>query len=202
MGREYKYVAHRPICGRIKTVTVKRNLQGEYSLFVSVVEEWPDIQPRTGKSVGLDFGLKTFLTMDNGKKIDSPLWFKQAEQDIRRVNRHLSRCQRSSNNRKRALAELERPHERIANRRRDWFFKLAEALTQEYSVSCIEDLNLDGMKRRWGKKVSDLGFAEFAEILRWVAMKNGSRVVEIDRWYPLQQDLPCLRLCKRGALLV
>lgn len=184
MGRTYKYVNHRPLQGNIKTVTVKRNLQGEYSLFVSVIEEWPDIQPRTGKSVGLDFGLKHFLTMDNGNHVDSPLWFKQAEQDLRKAHRRLSRCERGSNNRKRALADLERLYERISSRRRNWFFKLANALTKEYAAICIEDLNIDAMKRLWGKKVSDLAFSEFVEILHWVALKNGSRIIEIDRWYP------------------
>ena len=35
-----------------------------------------------------------------------------------------------------------------------------------------------------GKKVSDLSYAEFLRILEWVAKKNGSVVVKIDRWYP------------------
>ena len=184
MGRTYKYVKHRPIGGTVKTVTVKRTKTGEYYIFVSVIKEVPDIQPRTGNVVGLDFGLNYFLTMDNGKTIDSPQWYLRSISEIRKVHRKLSHCKKGSNNRRRALLQLEKTYEKISNRRRDWFFKLAHTLTEQYAVICIEDLNLDGMKRLWGRKVSDLGYAEFVSILEWVARKNGCILVKVDRWLP------------------
>jgi putative transposase len=49
-------------------------------------------------------------------------------------------------------------------------------------VLYFEDLNLQGMKALWGRKVSDLGFAQFLSVLEWVAFKRGKRVVKIDRW--------------------
>ncbi len=182
MGRTYKYVKHRPLVGTIKTVTGKRTKAGEFYLCVSVVQEWPDAQPRTGNAVGLDFGLKHFLTMDNGKTIDSPQWYLNSVNEIRKAHRKLSRCRKGSNNRRRALLHLERTYERISNCRRDWFFKLANELTAQYSIICIEGLNLDEMKRLWGRKVSDLGYAEFISILEWAAQKNGGIVVKVDRW--------------------
>jgi transposase len=48
-----------------------------------------------------------------------------------------------------------RKHEDIANRRRDWFWKLAHRLTDQFDVLYFEALNLKGMQRLWGKKVSD-----------------------------------------------
>lgn len=184
MGKTYKYIRHRPFSGDIKTLTVKRTKAGDFYIYLSVVQELPEAQPRTGNAVGLDFGLKNFLTMDNGDTVESPQWYRSALQEIRKAHRKLSRCSRGSHNRKRALTELERIYQRTTNRRRDWFFKLAHKLTNTYSVICIEDLNLDGMKRLWGRKVSDLAFAEFVSILEWEAKKNGSQVVRVDRWLP------------------
>jgi putative transposase len=40
------------------------------------------------------------------------------------------------------------------------------------------------MHRLWGRKISDLAFADFLQILEWVALKKGKQVVYIDRWYP------------------
>jgi len=40
------------------------------------------------------------------------------------------------------------------------------------------------MQRLWGRKVSDLAFGNFLQILEWVARKKGKEVVYIDRWYP------------------
>ena len=62
--------------------------------------------------------------------------------------------------------------------------KLANDLVRLYTVICIEDLNLDGMKHLWGRKISDLAYGEFIQILEWVAHKNGSIVVKVDRWLP------------------
>ena len=183
-GVDYKYAAHRPFAGTIKTLTVKRNAMGEFFIFLSCIQEWPDVPARTGKAVGIDFGLKHFLTLDNGRKIDSPVWYKSSLNEIRKAHRSVSRCKKGSGNRKRALMHLDRVHEKVSNRRKDWFFKLANELTSEYAVICIEDLNLDAMKQLWGRKVSDYAFAEFVSILDWVALKNGCQVIKIDRWTP------------------
>ena len=48
----------------------------------------------------------------------------------------------------------------------------------------MEDLDLDGMKRLWGRKVFDLAYAEFTGILEWVAKKKGCTVIKVDRWLP------------------
>lgn len=184
MGREYKYFKSRSVEGKIKTLTVKRNALGEFYLIVVTKQKCDDVLPRAGKAVGMDFGLKHFLNLDDGSVIDSPQWYKALLNELRAAHRAVSRCRKGSNNRKRAIRNLERVYQRISNRRRDWFFKLANQLVSEYAIICIEDLNLDGMKRLWGRKVSDLSFAEFVSILEWVASNAGSTVVKIDRWAP------------------
>ena len=184
VGREYKYCKSRPIEGEIKTLTVKRNTLGDIYLVVVTKQECNNIYPRAGKAVGIDFGLKHFLTLDDGTVIDSPLWYKSSLNELRAAHRAVSRCQKGSRNRQRAIRNLERIYQRISNRRRDWFFKLANQLVGEYAIICIEDLNIDGMKRLWGRKISDLAFAEFVSILSWVASNAGTTVVKVDRWAP------------------
>jgi putative transposase len=51
-------------------------------------------------------------------------------------------------------------------------------------VLCFETLNLKGMQRLWGRKVSDLALGEFLQILEWVATKKGKQVIFVERWYP------------------
>ena len=47
------------------------------------------------------------------------------------------------------------------------------------------------MKRLWGRKVSDLGFAEFVHILEYEALLNGSEIIKIDRWFPSSKACHC-----------
>ncbi len=47
------------------------------------------------------------------------------------------------------------------------------------------------MQRLWGRKVSDLAFREFLQILGWVAFKKGKQVVYVDRWFPDRMTCSC-----------
>ena len=150
---------------------------------VDSVDE-PLIKFETSRIAGFDFGLKTFLTVSDGSKIESPQFLKQALNAIKKSSRELSSKKKGSANRERARLNLVRKHEDVVNRRSDWFWKLAHELTDKFDVLCFETLNLKGMQRLWGRKISDLAFGEFLEILKWVATKKGKQVIFIDRWYP------------------
>ena len=40
------------------------------------------------------------------------------------------------------------------------------------------------MQHLWGRKISDLAFGEFLQIIEWVAKKKDKQIVFIDQWYP------------------
>ena len=111
--------------------------------------------------------------------------------EIKKAARQLSSKKKSSANRERARLNLARRHEDVANRRSDWFWKLAINLTERFDVLCFETLNLKGMQKLWGRKISDLAFREFLQILEWVAKKKGKQVVYVDRWYPSSKTCNC-----------
>jgi putative transposase len=191
-NRVYQYWNCRAIEGTIKILTIKRTPLGELYMVVVIdsVDE-PEIKVETGRAAGFDFGLKTFLTCSEGFKIEAPLFFKQSLNSVRIANREHSRKQKGSRNREQARLNLVRKHEDIAHRRRDWFWKLAHDLTDKFDVLCFETLNLKGMQRLWGRKISDLGLGEFLEIVQWVALKKGKQVVFIDPWYPSSKTCAC-----------
>jgi putative transposase len=182
-GRWYKFVKHRPMNGDVKTVTVKRDAAGQMWVCFSVMENMTrEDEISTGKSGGFDFGLKTFLTTDEGQHIESPQFFKQDLPRLRAIQSAVSQKAAGSTNRAKGKKYLARRHIRIADQRRDFHFKLANELCKQYDTLVFEDLNMAAMKRLWGRKVSDLGFAEFVKIVKWVAFKQGKRVSLIDRW--------------------
>jgi len=125
----FKFVKSREIRGKIKTVTIKRDATGKLWLCLSVVEEI-EIPERvtSGETVGLDFGLKTFLTTDAGIQIDSPLFFARGRREIARLSKQLSRKRKGSNNRRKARLQLAKAHQRIANQRSNFHWQLAHEL--------------------------------------------------------------------------
>lgn len=183
-GTTYKFVKHRAMAGQIKTLTVKRDSVGRLWLVFSVLETIRTEEASTGKSGGFDFGLKTFLTDDEGRAYASPQVFARGIRQTRAFNRQLSRKMEGSHRHKRAQRALARHHMALADRRRDFHFKLAHRLCDAYDVLIFEGLNLQGMKALWGRKVSDLGFGQFMNILEWVALKRGKQVIKINRFTP------------------
>lgn len=186
--RVFKFWKSREIKGKIKTITIKRNPLGE--LFIFVVTDCIDqiSTTMTGQSAGFDFGCKTFLTCSEGFEIKSPLFLKQSLKELKLASRNHSRKKKKSNSREKARQNLVRVHEKITNRRCDWFWKLAHELTNKYDYLFFETLSLKGMKRLWGRKISDLAFAEFLKILGFVATKKGKVVSYINRWYPSSKE--------------
>jgi putative transposase len=201
-NRVYQYWNSREIEGTVKTLTIKRTALGE--LFMVIVVDGystPEVTFETGKVAGFDFGLKVFLTCSDsvavatlgasGFKIESPEFLKSSLNVLAKASRQHSIKHKGSNNREQARKHLVRCHEAITNRRRDWFWKLAHKLTDQFDVLCFETLNLKGMQRLWGRKVNDLALGDFLQVLEWVAKKKGKQVVYIDPWYPSSKTCSC-----------
>ncbi len=183
LKKSFTFWKHREWTGTIKQVTIKRENVGDYYLYI-VCEDYDPSEklPLTGNEAGVDFGSKTFLTLSDGTKIASPEFYKQGLKAIRSANKALSRKQYLSNGWFRAKRHLVGVHKKIADSRRDWFFKLALRLVRKYDRIAIETLNLEGMKKLWGRKISDIAFGEFSLILQWTCVKYGKTLLKAGSW--------------------
>ena len=47
------------------------------------------------------------------------------------------------------------------------------------------------MRKLWGRKISDLAFYEFLNILKAKSIENGKIVYQIDKWFPSTQLCNC-----------
>lgn len=183
----FRYFKSRSIEGAIKTLTIKRDVLGDIYIYVVCQVEQNEVLTRTGKIVGFDFGLKKFLTSSDGDDIEAPLFFRKNANALKSASRKLSHKQKGSNNRRKAKLALARLHKKVANQRRNFHWQLANLLVGQCAVICIEDLNLKGMQKLFGRKISDLGFAEFVGILEYKASRAGTKVVKVDRYFASSQ---------------
>ncbi len=181
--RVYKYFKSREIKGDVKTVTIKRDNLGNLWLVIVTDYVRSETKPTSGKSVGFDFGFKTFLVGSDNTIIDFPLYLKAQLKKLKKLSRCLSRKKKGSNNRIKARLNLARFYQRVRNQRNDYQWKLARRLLSEYDVICLENLNLKGMSRLFGKKLSDYGFYSFVQKLKYLAMVFRKRVVFVNRFF-------------------
>src|SRR5207253_2078954 len=80
----------RPLEGTVKTVTIKREVNGWYVIF-SVETNQCRFIPRTGEVVGVDVGIENFATLSTGATIAPPQHLRQAERRLKTAQRNVSR---------------------------------------------------------------------------------------------------------------
>lgn len=190
--RDYRFSLSRPYDGKVKQVRVKRSRLNEWYIYV-ITDASPKSYTKThdGASVGIDFGLKTYMTFSDGGKLSHPQFLKKGLKRLQKASERHSRCAKGSNHREQARLALCRLHEHISDKRSDFQWKLAHDLCRHYDTIFIEDLNLNGMTRLWGRKMNDLAHGQFVGILEQVAAKYGCTVHRIDKWFPSSRLCDC-----------
>ena len=183
-GHWYRFALHRPIEGEIKGVQVTRDALGD--VYITPTEDFSEVryEPKTGKAEGFDFGIKDFLTGSDGHREQSPMFYKQSAKKLAEAQKAYSRKVKGSHNSERARKNVARIHKQTTNQRTDHHWKLAIKLCRQFDILFFEDLNLAGMKRLWGKQVSDLAFGEFMQKLKHQSHKRIRSVLKINRWSP------------------
>ena len=110
---------------------------------------------------------------------------KHSLNELRKLNKALSRKVRGSHNWWRAVRALARLYRKVANQRRDWHWNLATDLCRRCDRIATETLNHTGnLKRLWGRKVSDLAFGAFLEILKFKCLKHNREFHQVGQWTP------------------
>ena len=183
-GRWYRFALHRRIQGEIIEVQVTRDALGD--VYITFTEDYSEVkyEPKTGKAEGFDFGVKDFLTGSDGKPYTSPMFYKHNAEKLAKAQREHSGKVKGSNNRERERKNVARIHKKTVNQRADHHWKLAIDLCRNFDILFFEDLSLRGMKKLWGKQVSDLAFGAFMQKLKHQSHKRIRSVLKIDRWSP------------------
>ena len=189
--------------GKLQSITITKNPAGHYfaSLLYKVEKKPINYIPNIKNCIGLDFGLKNFITKSDEEKIDSPKAFNKSQKRLAKLARQHSRKKTNSKNREKSRIKLAKQHEKIANQRKDFNHKLSRQFVNQYDFIFIEDLNIKGMtrgrkrkksnaktrKRGLGKAINDLAWSQFVSFLMYKALNEGKFVIKINRYFPSSQ---------------
>jgi putative transposase len=177
---ELKVKLHRPVAGRIKTVTLRRDCSRWYVCF-NVEIDLPPPLPATGNATGIDVGIESFAVLSNGTTIKNPRYYQTAQAKLRRVQRKVCRRKKASNRRRKAVQQLTRVHHHIKNQRSDFHHQVARQLINQYDVIAYENLNIKGLVRsRLAKPIADVGWGRFLATLSDKAAEAGREIVRVN----------------------
>ncbi len=171
------------------SVTIVKDAAGRYfaSFVVEVADKpLPELDWEE-TDTGIDLGLSSYAVL-RGRKIASPKFFRRQEKKLKRAQRKLSRCEKGSNNRKKAKLAVAKIHARIADKRRDFIEQETTKVVRESQAAYLEDLNVKGMARgRVGRSVHDQSCGAFARTLEAKCARYGRTFVKVDRFFPSTQ---------------
>ena len=185
-----------PIKGKIKTLTIKREGDKWFAVFSC---EFPDPVPSVEKEsqplkvVGIDVGLESFVTDDQGNKIENPRFFRQTEAKLKQAQRRLSRKKKRSGHYRRQARKVARLHHKVSNQRQDFLHKLSRKLVNTFDIICFENLNVAGMVRNGhlAKSISDASWSMFLAMLVYKAAYAGKQAVNVNPRYTSQECSGC-----------
>lgn len=191
-----------PQC-QIKNVVISKTANQWFIAFKIPFEPKPT--NKINGTVGIDLGVRTLATLSDGKIFEAIKPYKKNKRKLKILQRRLSKKQKGSNNRKKAILKVTKLHYRIANIRKDSLHKLTTYLSKNHTEICVEDLNVNGMSARCKPKqdengtylpngqaaksglnssILDGGFSEFRRQLEYKCKWYGSTLTLIDRFYP------------------
>jgi putative transposase len=147
---------HRNMQGRIKTLTIKREGDYWYAIFTCEIGK-PEPLPTSYEDVGIDLGVTHFAALSNGQFIDHPRYLRHAENKLAKAQQALSRKQRGSHKRKKAVQLVAKCHRKIANQRKDFQHKASRKLVNQYQIIVFEDLQVKNLTKAPAPKQDENG---------------------------------------------
>lgn len=181
---EMPIILHRPFPDGFtpKTCTVIKRADGWYASIVlkdaTVSESMP--LDSVKRAVGIDVGLKEFATLSDGSSYPVKQHYRKAQDALAKAQRKLARKVKRSNNYLKQLNKVQRLHLKVQRQRKDYQYRVANELVNEFDLIAVEDLNIRGLaKSRLSKSILDASWGQFLSLLDAVAVKRGVQVVRV-----------------------
>jgi len=172
-----RIVLHREMEGRIKTCTIKKDVDQWYAIFTVEIEQKIEKVPVATK-IGIDVGLASLLTLSNGEQIEPPEFLRASEKRLAREQMHLSKKKKGSQNRNKQRIEVAKVHRTIRNQRKDFAHKTARNLVTRFDFIAFENLHIQNMMQNHhlAKSIADAGWYQLQTLTASKAEYAGKQV--------------------------
>jgi putative transposase len=188
-----KCISDRPVNGVIKQAIVSQDSDKRYyvSILVEMDKELPKKPtPKKDKAIGMDFGVKTFLTLNDGTKIENPKVLKKSEDKLAKHQKDLETLTKGSTDHISKQEQITKLHSKIARQRKDFLDKLSHKLTNDNQIGTIviEDLSIKNMQQTnyspTNRVIGDLAWNKFVNMLQYKSDWYGKNFRKIGRFDP------------------
>ncbi len=190
----------------IRTVTVRKKIDGWY-VSVRLEDKSVPVPTQMNKTevksaIAVDMGIRKLCAISNKKFIANPRFGETVDRRRKIRSRSASRKKIGSKNRAKAYSKLGKLEQKVADRRGDYHWKIANLLVKSADVIIFEDLKIKNMMARCKPNPDTLtgkylkngqarkrGLNRVIADAAWGELKQKTRVVA-EKWNTIVCDIP------------
>ena len=187
--------------GRLLSATISQVPSGKYYVSLCYTDVEEVLFPLTYNETGIDLGIKDFIILSNGEKVENPKYLKKSIEKLKKLQKQQSRKTKGGRNWIKNRIKIARLHEKIANQRMDFINKLSTRIIREYDIICIEDLKVENMLKNHNlaQSISDVSWSKFTTQLEYKAQWYGKVIKKVDTFYASSQTCHCCGYKNEGT---
>ncbi|MCR4660913.1 MAG: transposase [Clostridia bacterium] len=162
---------------------------------------------KTNKAIGIDLGIKNHITLSNGLVFNYPSSVDKIKKRIKIVQKQLSRKVHPrtkddpkifSNNYLKMKKKLDKLYDKMRNIMIDYERKVSNLLTKTFSSICIENLNIQSMKKNHNiaKQLQTISFYRLRKFVENKMDEYNTELVINNRYFPSSKTCSrCGNIC-------
>ena len=169
-----------------RQITVSRTSSGSYMVSILYDDKKKEVMSKRVKverTLGIDVGVKTLMTLSDGTKIENPRFYEHYQQELGTAQATFSKKQKDSKNYWKQRKIVAKKHEKISNCLKDYLHKLSNQLieNQDYDSFAMEHLDIKTMD---AEHVNQVGWNMLKNMMAYKCKEKGKNLLTIGKYDP------------------
>lgn len=171
---------------KIKQVTFKKDLVGNYWATLLIDENVDLTLPKNNNSIGIDLGLKELIITSDGEFFENKKHLRTEQYKLRNLQRKFAKTKKGGKNREKLRIKIAKKHIKICNQKEHYYHQITNKLISENQTIVMETLKINNMVKNpnLSRSISDASWGLLTKMLEYKCDWYGRDLIKINTFFP------------------